>query len=364
MNSNFAFHPADETNKVMKNQYERSFFRPDTLGYHIKMIAVSASLIIVSSLLQGSPLLTEGHIVGFILILFQVELYTWLGVHFFRSLPGESGKGAMRKILRRFVWFYLTCFVAAAIIFTLVMGGLFLWHGDPLSELFPHLIHQELSGWLVGTNFGLLGGTLIFLYIQWNDAMKREQRLREENLIFQNQTLKNQVNPHFLFNSLNTLSSLVNTNPELAEQFTDRLAQIYRYILENSPRDSVLLSEELAFINDYFYLHKIRDEDKIDLNIDIPDTNGYTILPVSLQLLIENALKHNMATRENPLRIKLLLEDKSIAVSNNKQPMATLPQSVGTGLKNLAERVRLSTGKELIIEDNQETFTVKIPLMQ
>jgi len=348
----------------MKRQYKRSFFRPDTLGYHIKLISVSAALILIVSLLQSSPVFSEGHIVGFILILLQVEFFTWLGVSLFRSLPGESGKDVTRKILKRFIWFYLICFVAAAIIFTLVTAGLFLWHGDSLSGLFPHLIHQELKGWLIGTNFGLLGGTLIFFYIQWNDAMKREQKLREENLIFQNQTLKNQVNPHFLFNSLNTLSSLVNTNPELAEQFTDKLAQIYRYILENSPRDSVLLSEELAFIEDYFYLHKIRDEDKIELNIDIPDTDGYSILPVSLQLLIENALKHNMATRENPLRITLLLKDKSIAVSNNKQPMATLPHSVGTGLKNLAERVRLSTGKELIIENNRETFTVKIPLMQ
>ena len=99
------------------------------------------------------------------------------------------------------------------------------------------------------------------------------------------------------------------------------------------------------------------------MKIDIPDANGYKILPVSLQLLIENALKHNMATRENPLQINLYVDDNSIVVSNNKQPMSTLPQSVGTGLKNLAERIRLSTGKELIVDNNRETFTVKIPLM-
>ncbi|GET21547.1 histidine kinase [Prolixibacter denitrificans] len=359
----YAFHPADKTNKAMKTTYSGNFFRPDTARYHIVMFAVSAGLILIVSLLQRSPVFTEGHIAGFILVMLQVELFTWLGIQFFRSLPGESGKDVTRKILKRFIWFYLTCFVASAIIFTLVTGGLFLLHGDSLNGLFPHLIHRELKGWLIGTNLGLLGGTLIFFYVQWNDAMKREQQLREENLIFQNQTLKNQVNPHFLFNSLNTLSSLVNTNPELAEQFTGKLAQIYRYILENNAKDSVMLNDELNFVQDYFYLHKIRDEDKINLTIDIPDTNGYQILPVSLQLLIENALKHNMATRENPLEIELQIEDNSIVVSNNLQPMATLPQSVGTGLKNLAERIRLSTGKELIVENNRKTFTVKIPLL-
>jgi two-component system, LytTR family, sensor kinase len=328
------------------------------------MFAVSAGLILLLSFLQRSPVFTEGHITGFILVMFQVELFTWLGIRFFRSLPGESGKDVTRKILRRFIWFYLTCFVAAAIIFTLVMAGLFLWHGDSLSGLFPHLIHQELRGWLIGTNFGLLGGTLIFFYIQWNDAMKREQKLREENLIFQNQTLKNQVNPHFLFNSLNTLSSLVGTNPELAEKFTVRLADIYRYILENGSTDSVVLREELEFVQDYFYLHKIRDEDKISLAIDVPDTDGYRILPVSLQLLIENALKHNMATRSNPLEIHLYTEEDVMVVTNNRQPMASLPPSAGTGLKNLAERIRLTSGKELIIENNREAFTVKIPLIR
>jgi LytS/YehU family sensor histidine kinase len=191
----------------------------------------------------------------------------------------------------------------------------------------------------------------------------REQKLKEENLIFQNQTLKNQINPHFLFNSLNTLSSLVNTQTETAEFFINRLSSIYRYILENGPKDKVSLQAELAFVNDYFSLHKIRSDDKIQLNSNVKDADKYEIIPVSLQLLIENAIKHNMATRESPLKIFIYLENQYIIVKNNLQRMATQLKSTKTGLKNLSERIRLMTGKELIIEEAKDYYLVKVPLL-
>ena len=195
--------------------------------------------------------------------------------------------------------------------------------------------------------------------------MKREFELREQNLIFQNETLKNQVNPHFLFNSLNTLSSLVNTQTEIASHFISKLSLIYRYILENSPKVKVPLKDELAFIEDYFYLHEIRSEGKILLSIDIKESNfNYEILPVSLQLLIENAIKHNMATQGKPLIISIYIEEKNVVVKNNIQKMATQVVSTNIGLKNLNERVRLVTGKEIIVTELEGNFLVKVPLME
>jgi LytS/YehU family sensor histidine kinase len=207
-------------------------------------------------------------------------------------------------------------------------------------------------------------GALIFLIIQWLDALKRERKLKEENLIFQNETLKNQVNPHFLFNSLNTLSSLIAAKPETAEWYINRLSSIYRYILENSQKDKVPLQAELVFINDYFDLHRIRDEEKILFSIQAPDADRYGILPVSLQILIENAIKHNMATREKPLKISIWLENNHVIVKNNLQKMAVQFNSTKIGLKNLAERVRLLTGKVLIVEETNSDYTVKVPLVK
>ncbi len=193
--------------------------------------------------------------------------------------------------------------------------------------------------------------------------MKREQKLREENLIFQNETLKNQVNPHFLFNSLNTISSLVQSQPDAAEKFINKLSSFYRYILENGQKDKVPLQSEIDFLKEYFTMYEVRGEKKIFLNIESVGTGIYEILPVSLQILIENAIKHNIATRENPLTISVYIEDQHIVVKNNLQKMPSLAASTGIGLKNLAERIQLITGKAMIVEETGSSFIVKIPLI-
>jgi len=217
--------------------------------------------------------------------------------------------------------------------------------------------------WSKGTTLGFVFAIAFFIFIQWQSALKREQKLREENLIFQNETLKNQVNPHFLFNSLNTLSSLISTQPEIAENFTNRLSSIYRYILENISKDRVALEAELSFIKDYFFLHKIRDNEKIELEIKIDEPNKSEILPVSLQILVENAIKHNKATREEPLKIKIFMEGDMIIVKNNLQKMASKIKSTEVGLKNLSDRVKLASGKDLVIEETDNYFLVKVPLL-
>jgi LytS/YehU family sensor histidine kinase len=157
---------------------------------------------------------------------------------------------------------------------------------------------------------------------------------------------------------------LIQTQSEKAEQFINNLASVYRYVLENGQKDKVPLQTELDLVNRYFDLHRVRDEEKIALTIDYSGLDNYQILPVSLQILLENAIKHNAATRENPLKISIYFEGANIVVRNNLQKKATQLKSTGIGLKNLAERVRLITGKELIIEETEDFFTVKIPLLK
>jgi LytS/YehU family sensor histidine kinase len=156
----------------------------------------------------------------------------------------------------------------------------------------------------------------------------------------------------------------LNTEVEVAGQFISKLSVIYRYILDNSSKQTVPLNQEIAFIRDYYYLHQIRNEGKIKLEIDINnDENSYKIIPISLQLLVENAIKHNMATQDKTLTINVYLEDKYVVVKNNIRKMATQVVSTKIGLKNLNERVRLVTGKELIVTEHDGNFTVIVPLM-
>jgi sensor histidine kinase YesM len=300
----------------------------------------------------------------FLILIIQLELFIFIASLIFTELPSDiKSKEFTKIILSRFFLFLVICFIAAFMIF---IGTRFIsaaLNDIDTENLWENITRQEFGNWTKSTLKGLLVGAIIFVIIQWQDALKREQKLREENLIFQNETLKSQVNPHFLFNSLNTLSSLIKYDPETAESFTVRLASIYRYILDKSRGDKTLLEEELSFIGDYFYLHSVRDEGKIQLKISVPGQEKFYILPVSLQSLVENAIKHNIATRENPLIIEVFMEDDNIVVRNNLQKMATTHKTTGTGLKNLAERVRINTGKNIIIEEKKDFYMVKIPLI-
>jgi len=311
---------------------------------------------------SGSPFTVAG---TFLLVFFQLEVFIFLGHTLFASLSFDKSPGEItRIILVRFIIFMIGCLVSAMILFLMLKYAFALLQGNDLSAVIPDFIHTGFRGWFRSIVGGLSAGALIFIVLLWQSSLRREQKLREEKLIFQNETLKNQVNPHFLFNCLNTLSSLVGSQPELAEEFIGRFASIYRYILENGSKDRVPLEAELLFIKDYFFLHSIRDDGKIQMEINISNPAGYEILPVSLQILVENAVKHNKATRESPLVISIYLENNFVVVKNNLQRMAVQMSSTKVGLRNLSERIRLLSARVLVVEATNSDFTVKIPLVQ
>lgn len=197
------------------------------------------------------------------------------------------------------------------------------------------------------------------------EANIRLIELQKENLQSQFEVLKQQVNPHFLFNSLNVLTSLIKVDPDLAESFTENLSKVYRYVLENKDKDLVSLSTELDFIKAYVFLINIRFMDKVFVNIDIkPRHYDLMVLPMALQLIIENAIKHNSFSKQKPLIISLFVENDSILVTeNNLQIRDTYIQSTGVGLSNIRNRYTLITGKEPHFEKTEEKFIVKIPLV-
>jgi sensor histidine kinase YesM len=331
---------------------------------HILYILIGVICVSVVSLKEGTFNSFYDKLRLFLLLLIQLEVFLFIASKLFKGLKTGMTRSEITGIMvSRFVIFIISCFIAALFIillFRVIEGGI---TREDIAGMLNNFFVYEFSSWFKSTLGGLIFGAIIFIVIQWQDALQREQQLREENLIFQNETLKTQVNPHFLFNSLNTLSSLISTQPETAERFIDRLSSIYRYILENSSKNNVPLQNELTFIKDYFFLHKIRDDDKIVMEILVQNPEKYQILPVSLQILVENAINHNMATRDNPLKIVIYTEADYIVVKNNLQRKAVHLKSTGIGLKNLSERVRLITGKVLITEESNSEFIVKIPLI-
>jgi PAS domain S-box-containing protein len=189
-------------------------------------------------------------------------------------------------------------------------------------------------------------------------------RLQKENLQSQFEVLRQQVNPHFLFNSLNVLTSLIKLEPDLAEKFTEHLSKVYRYVLENKDNELVDLKTELDFLDAYLFLLNIRFMDKILVNINIEsDKTDFLILPLALQLLIENAIKHNSMSKKAPLRINLFIDRNNfLNVENNVQERESYLASTGVGLKNIEHRYKLLEMEAPEFIKTQTSFIARIPL--
>jgi two-component system LytT family sensor kinase len=330
--------------------------------WHLKVFAGAVFITIVFGLILQQKLISEQFGLTLVLTFSQLEIFIWLGSWFIGSLKVDS-PNFKREIIVRLVVFYVSVLVLASLFFLGVFTIQYIIQYNDFTRFFTVLFNIEMKGFFMATFIGFTLGALFFFYVQWSEAVDRVKKLREEKLIFQYETLKSQVNPHFLFNSLNTLLSLIRSEPGLSEKFVQKLSSIYRYTLENREKELVPLSAELDFVNDYFYLQKIRDDEKIEMKTELNISNNALIVPVSLQLLVENALKHNTSTRKQPLEIIIHNEgiDK-LVVRNKLQKKTQLADSSKIGLKNLNERCRLILNREIEILETADEFIVKIPI--
>lgn len=204
-----------------------------------------------------------------------------------------------------------------------------------------------------------------YLLEQWRKSLLETETLKRKNIQSQFESLKNQVNPHFLFNSLNALSSLVHTDPLKAEEFIDEFAKIYRYVLDIKDKVLVPLREEYHFIRSFIFLQQIRFEKNLQINFTIEEAQMFHFIPpLSLQELIENAIKHNEVSEENPLVIDIYTKGDVLVVRNNLQRRMQKIASTKTGLKNITERYQMLSSSKAIFHENESYFTVELPLIK
>ncbi|MHA7864583.1 2TM domain-containing protein [Flagellimonas marinaquae] len=203
-----------------------------------------------------------------------------------------------------------------------------------------------------------------FYYKYYKERQVKEQKIIAGSASARFDALKNQLDPHFLFNSLNVLTSLIDEDPHQAQNFTTSLSKVYRYVLEQKNKDLVTVDEELKFARTYVRLLKMRFEDSIIF--DIPDQSSQPdakIVPLSLQLLLENAVKHNVVTSSRPLHIRVFEDKGMLVVSNNLQEKQVVKKSSGVGLQNITQRYRILTDREMIINKTAEDFSVSLPML-
>lgn len=202
-------------------------------------------------------------------------------------------------------------------------------------------------------------------FMAWRKDMKAKETLEKAHLFAQYETLKNQVNPHFLFNSLNVLTSLVKSDPDMAIEFINQLSSVYRYVLDNKEKEVVTIEEETKGLKAYIHLLKMRFGASMNVDMNLEALDALMIPPLTLQMLVENAIKHNIISKNKPLQIDIKVEDiETISVKNNLQKKPNSEPSGKVGLENIIARYKYISDRQIHIEENDQHFKVSIPLLK
>ncbi len=235
------------------------------------------------------------------------------------------------------------------------------------SDFIEFIENENLVNYIFTLIIAILVSAILhafYFYKALQDTKVKEQKIIAGTASAKFDALKNQLDPHFLFNSLNVLTSLIEEDPSQAQKFTTSLSKVYRYVLEQKNKDLVTVDEELQFARTYMKLLKMRFEDSIHL--DIPDSclnPEAKIVPLSLQLLLENAVKHNIVTSKKPLLIKVEEVNDTLVISNNLQEKQVVKKSTGVGLQNIRQRYNILTSREVGIEKTTSHFKVYLPML-
>ncbi|WP_417362795.1 2TM domain-containing protein [Galbibacter sp.] len=228
------------------------------------------------------------------------------------------------------------------------------------------LVHESIEDYAVPLAISFLFGAAFsgfHLYKSRQETKVKEQKVIAGAATAQFDALKSQLDPHFLFNSLNVLNSLIEENPEAAQKFTTLLSKVYRYVLEQKSKELVSVEEELDYAKIYMSLVRMRFENSIIFEVAQDINFEAKVVPCSLQLLLENAIKHNQITQDSPLTVKIFQQGNNLVVTNNFKPKAVIKHSTGVGLVNIKQRYALLTERKVEVEKTEAKFSVKIPLL-
>lgn len=247
--------------------------------------------------------------------------------------------------------------------FTLDQVLSFIYRGTFRMVNISEAISQNSSSIVVALVISLFMMARAFLF-NWRELAIQNEKLKTESMASRFASLKAQVNPHFLFNSLNVLSGLVYQDADLSAQFIKKLAEVYRYVLDQQEEELVPISEELAFVDAIVFLQQIRFGENLSVHVDISPNTPYLIPPLALQMLIENAIKHNVISAASPLNIEMRVEDGYFVISNTLQPKTVMGESLGLGLENIRKRYGFLTNKSMDVIKEDGKFVVKLPIIE
>lgn len=264
---------------------------------------------------------------------------------------------------KRMKWIIVLSVLYTAVICTLIDIFLHFIMIRREADLVPSAFASYGASYMMVLAVGSVYESIRFFQLWKTTAVEKEQ-LERAHLASQLEGLRNQVNPHFLFNSLNTLTYLIPETPDKAVRFVQQLSKVYRYVLESRDERVIPLQTELEFLQSYIFLLRERFGDNLQVEIgDIPEKNR-AIVPLTLQMLFENAIKHNIISTEKPLKIEVFMENDRLIVRNNLQKKNQVMDSTGVGLQNIRDRYRILTEQDIEMIASRQYFTVILPKIE
>ena len=287
----------------------------------------------------------------------------WLGHSFIYGLLDKKFswqdhlvKRAISQILAIIAYSATAYMVVMVIMYMIVVGSL---PENPVSWG----LRSSYIAILVSFTVSLIFVAVAF-FTNWRKSQLEAERFKAEMLMYKYETLQNQINPHFLFNSFNVLSDLVYEDQKKAVDFISQLSQLFRYVLDSRDKELVPVREEFEFIEAYNYLLQTRFEDKLSIELDFEAEEEEMIVPMTLQLLIENCVKHNEISASQPLSIRVMRKEDYIKVENSLQPKPIGAESRQTGLSNISQQYKYFTDKGIFITETDHSYAVAVPLIK
>jgi len=340
------------------NRYLKEFLKGIALGTIIFIV------LMIIRLVSGQSLqLNQNLLLSFLFtILYSVSLYLANAMIFiFLDKVYKRDRFTAKRLLLGFVLsFALTLFI----LFLLRLVEEVLLEGKTWEAFIAAEKPAHYTVSVIIFFFVTLFIHAFYFYKAYQENKVKVQKIIAGTASAKFESLKNQIDPHFLFNSLNVLSSLIEENPDNAQRFTTSLSKVYRYVLEQKDKELVSVAEELSFAKTYMNLLKMRFENslfyEIPNEVTIPDAK---VVPLSLQLLLENTVKHNVVSEQKPLYIRIFVDGDYLAIENDYQKKEVLQDRQGVGLQNIINRYAIITNRKVAIAQNDKTFTVRIPIL-
>lgn len=339
----------------------RDIIKPFSILQYI-LVNIGASVLFVL-IFSGSYIQSFSSFLYSLLWAFSIFITQWTGAVLVNHLLDRKVKWKDKPVLRSISGIILL--VIYSVLAFIIVNSLmyYIRYGSLPMGGWNFIARSSFPTVLISFNISLIF-TAIGFFRAWKRSKESEEQLKTEMLAYRYESLRNQINPHFLFNSFNVLSDLVYADQAMAVKFINQLSELFRYVLDSRDKELVPLKDELEFMHSYIYLLKTRFEEKLNLSIDLEAADDELIVPMTLQMLVENAVKHNEVSEAFPLQIRIRRNGSCLEVENSLRIKNVGEDSKNTGLKNIIQQFSYFTDSEVEVKNEEGKFLVSVPILK